>query len=83
MTINKSNPVIVIINQNCDDLEKDITITKANAYVVNLPSQHSKKVDSMRIGSPIDDSIWPEEPDITVRVVDRPSDTGRERRIPL
>ena len=83
MTINKSNPVIVIINQNCDDTEKDITITKANAYVVNLPSQHSEKVDSMRIGRLIDDSIWPDEPDITVRVVDRPSGTGRERRIPL
>ena len=83
MAINKSNPVIVIINQNCDDREKDITITKASAYVVNLPSQHSEKVDSMRIGSLIDDSIWPDEPDITVRVVDRPSDAGRERRIPL
>ena len=83
MAINKSNPVIVIINQNCDDSEKDITITKANAYVVNLPSQHSKKVDSMRIGSPIDDSIWPEEPDITIKINDKPPVAGRERRMPL
>ena len=32
VTINKNNLVIVIINQNCDDTEKDITITKANTH---------------------------------------------------
>ena len=83
MTINKNNLVIVIINQNCDDTEKDIPITKANAYVVNLPSQHSEKVDSLRIGNPIDDSIWPEEPDITISLKDKPPVPRRERRMPL
>ena len=79
----QESPVIIILNQNADAAGDNITVSQATAYIINLPSLHRVEQEDIPAGRKLVNDTWPVEPDITIKIKDKPSETGRGRRIQL